>query len=665
MLEQLRRNSRSFIIWVLFSIIIAAFILTFGTQGGLEAGCGGAQDDYVMTIDGRDVSLNSWRFGTNTLQSRSRGNRAQMVLDMLLVREILAQAAEDAGFRVSADLANEHILRGSFWVLGTPQDGQNLYLEKAFEGGDPDKPLWLLDYKRLEAVVQSWGLPTVDHFIIEQQRELMADLMRSTIVQSAVASPEEAGARFEHQNTTATVDAVVFRPLEYQREMALGDDELASYLASHDEEVSKKYKEDERLYKGVGAQVRVRQIMFKRQNPPASQAGDSEAPAEAPGTGEAAPPSTDTPDPGKLAAQNAHQELVAGADFGALAAKVSEDDRSKRKGGDLGWKSLKNPGLGAKELADALATLEVGAFSEVIETSRGYYILKVEDKREGDLTYDQVKHEIAEKLAGDYYAREAARRDAQTALDKAMAGKKLDELFERQKAPASPGFDPSQLPPELQQQITPEQLQELLRNMNEQGALTFESKDIPAESMWQGAESRPAADQPAPPQPAGGSAAATPGTAEPAPAEPAAGAEAIPQVEGIAPKVQSIGPFQRDAEGEITGLGKSKELMDVIFDQLADGQLAPKVYEVDGNFVVVQVVSRKNPDPAKFTEEEKARIMRSIAAERGYGLLRDWVETRCKALVNAGKVGINQSLLAQLSDDPKQPFRYQACTYIQ
>jgi hypothetical protein len=38
MLEQLRRNSRSFLIWVLFGIIIAAFVLTFGTQE-VSPGC--------------------------------------------------------------------------------------------------------------------------------------------------------------------------------------------------------------------------------------------------------------------------------------------------------------------------------------------------------------------------------------------------------------------------------------------------------------------------------------------------------------------------------------------------------------------------------------------------------------------------------------------------
>ena len=41
MLEQLRRNSRSFIIWILFGIIIAVFIISFGPQANPESlGCG-------------------------------------------------------------------------------------------------------------------------------------------------------------------------------------------------------------------------------------------------------------------------------------------------------------------------------------------------------------------------------------------------------------------------------------------------------------------------------------------------------------------------------------------------------------------------------------------------------------------------------------------------
>ena len=40
MLEQLRQQSRSFIIWILFGIIIVVFVISFGPQAEANLGCG-------------------------------------------------------------------------------------------------------------------------------------------------------------------------------------------------------------------------------------------------------------------------------------------------------------------------------------------------------------------------------------------------------------------------------------------------------------------------------------------------------------------------------------------------------------------------------------------------------------------------------------------------
>jgi peptidyl-prolyl cis-trans isomerase D len=633
MLEQLRRQSGSFIIWFLFAIIILAFVFTFGSQGGLQVGCGGASDTDVMTVNGKEVDLNSFRYGLNTMRGGSRPELAQQVLDQLVVREILAQAAEDGGYRVSEDLANEYIKRGEFWVLGSKQNGQGLFVEQRFEGGDPNQSLWVLRYDRLESLVNSWGLASVELFIQEQQREIMADMVRATMLQSAVASPEEARARYAQENTTATMDALVFRPLEYRSRLTLSRADIDAYLVAHDSEVKAKFDENERLYKDVSPQARVRMIMFQRQQQAGAMEGEDEG--EAPPVADAA----------REAAESARARLVAGADFAELARELSQDEGSRAKGGDVGWRRIESPGLGAKELGDALAELEEGGISEIIETPRGYYIVKVEGKREGDLGYDQVKHEIAEGMALDHYAREAARRDAQAALDNARAsGKKLDELYERQAPP--PSFSPQQLPPELLEQLTPEELMNLLQRANEQGSLTYESRDIPAKSMSQGGAVPAAADQ-EPAEPAG-----------------AAGGAATPRPGDMpAPRVRGIGPFQRDAKGLISGIGESKELMELVFDKLSAGELGPQVYEVDNSFVVVQMVERNNPAWEKFDETEQARVLRSLSVERGYGIFGKWLERRCRELATAGKIRINQALLNQVvSDDPESaPFQYQAC----
>jgi len=142
MLEQLRRNSRSFIIWVLFGIIIAVFIINFGPQANQTIGCG-ASSPYVMDIDGGEVDEHGWRFAMNTSQGRmTEQQRREQSLELLLAREILAQAAEKAGFRVDTDMVNEHIKVGDIYVLGQRADGdvaaRDRLAEEARATGKPE-----------------------------------------------------------------------------------------------------------------------------------------------------------------------------------------------------------------------------------------------------------------------------------------------------------------------------------------------------------------------------------------------------------------------------------------------------------------------------------------------------------------------------------------------
>jgi parvulin-like peptidyl-prolyl isomerase len=66
-----------------------------------------------------------------------------------------------------------------------------------------------------------------------------------------------------------------------------------------------------------------------------------------------------------------------GEDFDTLAKEVSDDKRTKEKGGDLDWTS---PTTGPKPVADAVYALaKVGDISDVIESDIGFHILKLTD----------------------------------------------------------------------------------------------------------------------------------------------------------------------------------------------------------------------------------------------------------------------------------------------
>jgi peptidyl-prolyl cis-trans isomerase SurA len=89
-------------------------------------------------------------------------------------------------------------------------------------------------------------------------------------------------------------------------------------------------------------------------------------------------------------ADSAYQALKAGADFGELAKKVSQDAGTAKNGGDIGW--LTKGQLLAK-LEDAMTKLNIGEFSEPVLTEVGYHIIKLTGRKSLD-PYDSLRSNI-------------------------------------------------------------------------------------------------------------------------------------------------------------------------------------------------------------------------------------------------------------------------------
>ena len=94
-------------------------------------------------------------------------------------------------------------------------------------------------------------------------------------------------------------------------------------------------------------------------------------------------------------------QLQAGADFATLAKAESEDPGSAANGGDLGqW--LKRDQL-VVPFADALAKLQVGQLSDVVETEFGYHIIKKLDEQPARLQrFEEVQESLEQRLRQTY-----------------------------------------------------------------------------------------------------------------------------------------------------------------------------------------------------------------------------------------------------------------------
>jgi peptidyl-prolyl cis-trans isomerase D len=91
-------------------------------------------------------------------------------------------------------------------------------------------------------------------------------------------------------------------------------------------------------------------------------------------------------------AEKAKQEL-ASKDFAVLAAEVSDDKLTAKKGGDLG---LFNAGVMDKAFEDAATSLQLGEVSNPVKSSFGYHLIKVTELVPGNVKpFDSVKNEVA------------------------------------------------------------------------------------------------------------------------------------------------------------------------------------------------------------------------------------------------------------------------------
>ncbi len=117
------------------------------------------------------------------------------------------------------------------------------------------------------------------------------------------------------------------------------------------------------------------------------------------------------------------QQVVGGADLAALAREHSDDARTREQGGEMPWIVLTGRG---GDFEPAVAQLEVGELSGVVETPVGLHLIRLEDfKPERNQTLDEARDEIVNRLAAL-----EAREEIQRRIDRLRASAKVEILIE-------------------------------------------------------------------------------------------------------------------------------------------------------------------------------------------------------------------------------------------
>ena len=404
MLEVLRKNSRNVIIYVLFGVIIAVFIINFGPGSrGCSPGNGAAT--YAARVAGSTLSEQDFRFAYIALtrgqvpsQLAQDRRLKEFVMDKLIERELLAQEAERLGFDVSTKEVEDMIADGRMMVMGIPRRVDSY----VFKDGK-------FDYERFKMVSQNQLGVTVVRFVEIEQRELLADRMRELMRMSSKVSPDEVKAEFESKGLQINLEYARFSPRRFEDDAEVTPAEIDAYVKAHGDELKKAYDERAFLYKKVDKQAKLRHVRVElAKDAPLDQIAAAKKQIDA-----------------------AAAKLKSGASFTDVAKQFSSDEHDKKRGGLVGWRKRNFTGLG-EALDQKVFAAKKGDVIGPDKTDRGYELVLVEDFREGDVPLEVAQREMAEDKVHEERAKLKARGEADAVLARVKKGEKLESILPKE-----------------------------------------------------------------------------------------------------------------------------------------------------------------------------------------------------------------------------------------
>jgi peptidyl-prolyl cis-trans isomerase D len=405
-------------------LIIVAFAIEFragrsGPTGKLARECAVAYDGYC--VDAKEYYAAHGMIvprGVEPKVSKKYGFN-QRVLDGLIERELLIAEARKLGLNVGEDALESDLMAGrvraSLPAASMAELSPMLGLCPPAPGGygcapGSDYPVRQLavrrtegepfDYKLYERQVRLMTNRGPKEFKEMQKRELLAARMRD-IVRSRVRIPDpEAYALYERDRSKVVVRSVNLKRDWFAKyAVAFDDASIDKWSLANQAQIDADWASTKGDFTAGCSSVREIFVELPL------NALDDEKPAV------------------KLKAEQARERVVKGEPFEAVARDVSQA-ATAMLGGERGCVGA---GPDADELKKALESLKPGDLSPVVETPRGYYVLKVVAK----LGEDKLEHEgrrvVARKLYARFMADEALAKFAEQLITRAKAGEKLED----------------------------------------------------------------------------------------------------------------------------------------------------------------------------------------------------------------------------------------------
>ena len=268
-------------------------------------------------------------------------------------------------------------------------------------------------------------------FEAQQKRALLVGKLQNIIESMAVVGGAEAFEQWQLEQEKAVIDYVSFDPENYLGNVTLGDKEVEEYYEKH----KKTYEEPEEARIGY---ITYRHTDFDEKiaiSPQEIQDYYEWHPEEFQQEKEVHArhilfkvPEGATPKQEESIRQKAlgvlDQARKPDADFEQLAVQYSEGPTAP-KGGDVGFFKR---GAMVKPFEEVAFNMKTGEISELVRTSFGFHIIKVEEIKEPVVqTFDDVKGKIETRLKEEQ-ANDVAFEAVEDDMEEAIQGRALQEI---------------------------------------------------------------------------------------------------------------------------------------------------------------------------------------------------------------------------------------------
>lgn len=414
MIINLRKFAESWAARVLLGIIVLTFVISFGY------GTFTASKEVVAKVGSHEILATQFnrayqeqldtlrqRFPDNADVLAQQLNLRERVLEELINRRLLLDAARDMGFRVS-----EQELRDAIAALPGFQVGGKF------------------DFETYQAILRQNGL-TPEAFEERKREDLLVQKAQRALVAGVIVSPAEVAQRYRIEAEAVEVEYVYVDPSRFGKAVKVDPEAVQAYYEKNRQDFLQQPQYMLRYFvltlgqmeKDAEVQPRMVERYYERHleteftTPKRVRA--SQILKRLPST------ATDA----DVAARRKELETVlaaarSGQDFAALARKHSDDKAAKD--GDLGW--FRKEEMPA-EVAEAAFALKAGEVSGIVRSPFGLHILKVTAiEPEVKKPLDAVRKQIEDKLRAERAERkldlEAERLPARIAKEslEAVAG---------------------------------------------------------------------------------------------------------------------------------------------------------------------------------------------------------------------------------------------------